>query len=34
MSAELTDFQLLPIRKVYEYDIDTRAGKTYRFEAI
>lgn len=28
-SAELTDFNLLPVRKVYEYDIPTVAGKTY-----
>ena len=27
-SAELTDFELLPLRKVYEYDIDMRAGQT------
>ena len=26
-SAELHDFQLLPIKKVYEYDIDTTAGQ-------
>ena len=31
-SAELKDFQLLPIRKVYEYDIVTEAGKTYTFK--
>ena len=30
-SAELKNFQLLPIRKVYEYDVETQAGKTYVF---
>ncbi|MBP5508333.1 MAG: glycoside hydrolase N-terminal domain-containing protein [Prevotella sp.] len=30
-SAELKDFSVLPLRKVYEYDIDTKAGKTYVF---
>lgn len=30
-STELHDFNLLPIKKVYEYDIDTRAGSTYHF---
>ena len=33
-SAELRDFQLLPLRKVYEYDVETQAGKTYRFEKV
>ena len=28
-SAELKDFKLLPIKKIYEYDIDTVAGETY-----
>ena len=32
-SSELKDLQLLPLRKVYEYDIDTQSGKTYRFKA-
>ena len=32
-SAELKDFKTLPLRKVYEYDIKTTAGKTYRFAA-
>ena len=32
-SPELKDFQFLPLRKVYEYDLETTAGKTYRFEA-
>ncbi len=32
-SPELKDFQLLPLRKVYEYDLDTTAGKTYRIKA-
>jgi len=31
-SNELGNFQLLPLRKVYEYDVETQAGKTYRFE--
>ena len=30
-SAALSDFQSLPIRKVYEYDVNTQAGKTYVF---
>ncbi|WP_371874149.1 glycoside hydrolase N-terminal domain-containing protein [Prevotella sp. E15-22] len=30
-SAALSDFQALPIRKVYEYDVNTQAGKTYVF---
>lgn len=33
-SAELNHFELLPLRKDYEYDIDTQAGKTYRLEAL
>ena len=32
-SPELKDLQLLPIRKVYEYDLETQAGKTYRIKA-
>ena len=32
-SSELKDFNLLPLRKVYEYDLETTAGKTYRFQA-
>ena len=32
-SAELKDFQKLPLRPVYEYDIDTQAGQTYVFVA-
>jgi len=31
-SAELKDFQTLSLRPVYEYDIDTQAGKRYCFE--
>ena len=27
-SSELKDFQLLPIKKVYEYDIETAAGQS------
>ena len=30
-SKELKDFKLLPIRKVYEYDIETKAGGSYTF---
>ena len=33
-SAELTSFDLLPVRKVYEYDVETRAGETYHFTAL
>ena len=33
-SAELTSFDLLPVRKVYEYDVETRAGETYGFTAL
>ena len=32
-SPELKDFQPLPLRKVYEYDIETQPGRTYRFSA-
>ena len=28
-SSELTNFEILPIRKVYEYDIDTVSGNVY-----
>lgn len=28
-SKELNDFSLLPIRQVYEYDMETKPGKTY-----
>jgi alpha-L-fucosidase 2 len=28
-SPELKDFTLLPIRKIYEYDIETVSGETY-----
>ena len=31
-SAELKDFKLLPIKKIYEYDIETVAGETYFIE--
>ena len=31
-SAELNNFKLLPIKKIYEYDIDTMAGETYFIE--
>jgi alpha-L-fucosidase 2 len=30
-SSELKNFSTLPVRKVYEYDIDTKAGGTYTF---
>ena len=32
LSAELNDFKLLPIKKIYEYDVDTVAGETYVIE--
>ena len=32
-SPELKDFQQLPLRQVYEYDIETVAGQTYRIVA-
>jgi alpha-L-fucosidase 2 len=32
-SAELKDFRLLPLRKVYEYDLETTAGTTYSVQA-
>ena len=32
-SAELKDFRLLPVKTVYEYDVETRPGKTYTFTA-
>ena len=31
-SPELKDFSTLPIRPVYEYDVETKAGKTYTFK--
>lgn len=30
-STELKDFSLLPLQHVYEYDVETVAGETYRF---
>ena len=33
ISAELKDFRLLPVKTVYEYDVETRPGKTYTFTA-
>ena len=33
-STELKDLKLLPIHKVYEYDIETQAGKTYEINGI
>ena len=32
-SPELKNFQQLPLQKVYEYDIETMAGQTYRLTA-
>ena len=32
-SAELKDFPLLPLRTVYEYDVQTQPGKTYSFKS-
>ena len=29
-SEELKDFELIPLRKVYEYDLETQPGKTYK----
>ena len=29
-SAELSEFKLLPVRKVYEYDVETIPGRTYK----
>ena len=31
-SKSLKNFDLLPVRKVYEYDIETRPGQTYRLK--
>ena len=31
-SKSLKSFDLLPVRKVYEYDIETRPGQTYRLK--
>lgn len=31
-SGELKDFSLRPLQKVYEYDVETQAGKVYRFQ--
>ncbi len=33
ISAELKDFRLLPVKTVYEYDVETSPGKTYTFTA-
>jgi alpha-L-fucosidase 2 len=32
-SKELSDFKLLPLRKVYEYDLDTQPGETYKLNS-
>ena len=32
-SPELTSFELLPLRTVYEYDVETQPGQTYCFAA-
>jgi alpha-L-fucosidase 2 len=31
-SAELSDFPLLQVKNVYEYDLDTKPGQTYRLK--
>ena len=31
-SGELKDFSRRPLQKVYEYDVETQAGKVYRFQ--
>ncbi len=31
-SKDLKDFNLLPVRKVYEYDLETQPGQTYRLK--
>jgi alpha-L-fucosidase 2 len=31
-SAELKDFKMRSLRQVYEYDVETVAGETYRFQ--
>jgi alpha-L-fucosidase 2 len=31
-SSELKSLSLLPIRKVYEYDLDTTAGQMYQLK--
>ena len=31
-SKDLKKFDLLPVRKVYEYDLETQPGQTYRFK--
>ncbi|MCR4916559.1 MAG: glycoside hydrolase family 95 protein [Prevotella sp.] len=33
-SAELHDFQPLPLQRVYEYDLDTKAGLTYTITPV
>ena len=33
-SPELSDFKLLPLQKVYEYDLNTIPGKTYRLTSF
>jgi alpha-L-fucosidase 2 len=32
-SPELKDFKQIPLRKVYEYDLDTQAGQTYEVKS-
>ena len=32
-SKELSDFKFLPLRKVYEYDLDTQPGDTYKLNS-
>lgn len=33
-SGELKEFKCLPVRKVYEYDVDTKAGQTYTIYSL
>ena len=33
-SPELKDFHVLPLQKVYEYDLETAAGQTYQFAVV
>ncbi len=33
-SPELKDFHVLPLQKVYEYDLETASGQTYQFAEV
>ena len=33
-APELKDFHVLPLQKVYEYDLETAAGQTYQFAVV